>query len=254
MVAPFLVPLRKWIKRNKKGRKTAKGMEKVASDIGVPGQVDAKQDVSSEPDLEISSRALKLLLGVSDDAPVRSKEHENRLPTRLDLTTLFQQPGSQHAANTDGFPARHTPNMLSLQDLERNSFVSPLEQTADRSYLRPDQSHLTSPRTNFDAHSQPPIPKINPNAQSLLALLSPGASKTADPTDMFIHLPPMQPDHSTRQRLPMPKPPEDTIGPTGHKQSLLSILKPTIQTPSPRALEQDNFLMQYLLNATQNAR
>ncbi|ORY86161.1 Dcp2, box A domain-domain-containing protein [Protomyces lactucae-debilis] len=87
MVAPFLGPLRTWIKRYKKAKKTkASGAEVVVDPV-----VDVPTLLEDQVSFDESSQALKLLLGISErpEGPVERKAF-NDTPSKHDLLAMLQ--------------------------------------------------------------------------------------------------------------------------------------------------------------------
>lgn len=250
MVAPFLAPLRKWIKRNKKTKKSVKSGKDSSAEAPsqLPAEIKPESQITTARDLESSSRALKLLLGVNDEVLTHPVEH--KIPSKqLDLTTLFRQ--SSHELQ-ESAPSRNFEHL----NIETN--MSDREKSSPDPYMIQQKPPASGHYSTYSLHDRPPpmmhASKVNPNASSLLAILSPTTAKPSQ--DMHIARPPPYPDQSTRQRLPVVRPFFDTIGAPDHKQSLLSILKPTTQqAPASRpSNDNDTFLMQYLLDATQQSR
>lgn len=103
MVAPFVGPLRKWIKRHKS--KVKKDSPSSKEEVIQSTNVDKPADVTTELDVESSSQALKLLLGIVDAPPDSGDEsfsdlEENNTSqpaTQIDLDTLFQKPAGVSA-------------------------------------------------------------------------------------------------------------------------------------------------------------
>lgn len=120
MVAPFLVPLRKWIKKNKKTSKKERlaGDQSVSkTSTPVPSMVEL---LNAESDLESSSNALKLLLGVGN-LPSATKEPSvvagaptEPPATKIDLASLFQGLPNKHLPQEDSSPKPDKLDLLSL--------------------------------------------------------------------------------------------------------------------------------------------
>lgn len=173
MVAPFLGPLRKWIKKNRP--KPKKSQE--AAD-GIKGQADTDPlqvstgPVAVDPAVaDASSQALKLLLGIAD-APVESGEWPTE-PSRdhpkggerdsdhIDLASLFQKPSGQQTRD----PAQETTKPFNTQSTTvpinilntsiEASILDQLRPARSRVDGAPPQDHVQAFRREQASYHQP---------------------------------------------------------------------------------------------------
>ena len=257
MVAPFLVPLRKWIKRNKKGKKQKASALAVDTKPSTPVP-EIEPDQPATQDLDSTSKALKLLLGVGTEVSVTNEPSavaKNVEPEKIDLANLFKSAKPVQRADA-AEPIQILNSRLhdssiapQLQHAPPTMFHSPhihqqlppwmVQQSIHPGQMPlppPNLHHGPRPYSNGNGYSSSPPKRPNPNAQSLLSILQPRAPPVASP------------------ERPVP-----TSNPPDHKQSLLSLLQPREQTvmpppQQPPARDNEAFLMQYLLQATESRR